>query len=111
MQKTPTPGQLRTAAATAAKKRAKQERYAAELRDAGWTVIPPEYQPEDAEDGEEWGVIWPSGDDEIVGASSHEAPEVEARAYAAHFDPSPTVVWRRAKTLSLRTAWEQAPTV
>lgn len=47
MTTTPTPGQLRTAAATAAKRRAKQERMAAELRSLGWQCIPPEdAQPE-----------------------------------------------------------------
>lgn len=38
---TSTPGQLRTAAATAARKRVKHERMAAELRTAGYTVTPP----------------------------------------------------------------------
>jgi len=43
---TQTPGQVRTAAATAARKRASQERLAERLRAAGWTCIPPEESPE-----------------------------------------------------------------
>jgi hypothetical protein len=37
-----TPGQRRTAAATAARSRARQEREATHLRAAGWLVIAPE---------------------------------------------------------------------
>ncbi len=38
----PAPKTPNTAAATAAVRRKKQDRMAAELRDAGWTVVPPD---------------------------------------------------------------------
>jgi len=38
-------GAARTAAAVAANRRRKQERIAAELREAGWFVVPPEEVP------------------------------------------------------------------
>ena len=42
MTTTPTTGQLRTAAATAARKRARLERLAPDFRASGWICTPPE---------------------------------------------------------------------